>query len=623
MPNIYQNLRTAVTGRAPPAAAHQPGELWVNFPDMQMGLIDAAQNPQKLVAVRYFSATAAYASGEFVVQAGALWVAKASVPAGAFVPAQWNQLATYTGGTFQSLIVNGPAGTARSILGQTTNVNRWELQVGGITTESGSNAGSNFNLIAYNDAGAVLGTPMSVNRGTGEITHNAIGATLAATYGGTAGDVQFALNKAASGNAATIWGRKSGLARWAMSLGDPNAEGGSNAGSDFALTRFADNGTTAIDNVFTIVRGTAAAHFTGAMTVDGVMNCGGNLNVGSTAAVGSLVCAGASSVSTLAVNNGLVTIGKGTATNPVVFFNDGSTNRVSFYFNISTGESTWTDNYSGSNIRMGPSAVMNISAGSTINLAATTTNTTGALAAAGSISTNGNCTVAGAINIQGTNGTLKATGGAPNPIWQLLNNAGASVSQWYYNASNGVAYVTCPPQGSNIAFGADITIGPAGGHNLIVTPGQGYQAGGGAWAALSDARIKTVQGEYSSGLEAILKLRPVVYTYNGNDTMTEDLVKPNPNDPEEKMAEHTGPAPYPNSMHYEAAKTSKEFVGLIAQEVETVMPEMVTQAEGWIDGVQVPDMRHLDGSALVYALVNAVKELSAKVTSLEAQLAGK
>jgi hypothetical protein len=142
-----------------------------------------------------------------------------------------------------------------------------------------------------------------------------------------------------------------------------------------------------------------------------------------------------------------------------------------------------------------------------------------------------------------------------------------------------------------------------------------YKINGGQWLGYSDARIKNVGGEYTPGLDAILQLRPVSYTYRGNDTPTADInavvteggiSKPN-----------VASAPYPASMHYNAAMEGREFIGLVAQEIEAVFPDMVTISDGFIDGAAVADLRTVDPSNLIYALINAVKELSAKVTALE------
>ena len=49
-----------------------------------------------MIAVRFFSTSANYAAGDFVVQAGGIWVANTSITAGAFNPSQWRELAYLT-----------------------------------------------------------------------------------------------------------------------------------------------------------------------------------------------------------------------------------------------------------------------------------------------------------------------------------------------------------------------------------------------------------------------------------------------------------------------------------------------------------------------------------------------
>lgn len=91
-----QTLRSSTSGAVPAAATRAAGELWTNFPDLQLGVIDASRTAQKLIAVRFFSATAIYAAGDFVIQAGKLYFATGAVPAGAFNAAQWTQVAALT-----------------------------------------------------------------------------------------------------------------------------------------------------------------------------------------------------------------------------------------------------------------------------------------------------------------------------------------------------------------------------------------------------------------------------------------------------------------------------------------------------------------------------------------------
>lgn len=65
--------------------------------------------------------------------------------------------------------VSGAAGTSRDFAIQTGGVDRWLLR-GNNTAESGSNAGTDFQLLAYSDAGAFLSTAMQITRATGYVS---------------------------------------------------------------------------------------------------------------------------------------------------------------------------------------------------------------------------------------------------------------------------------------------------------------------------------------------------------------------------------------------------------------------------------------------------------------------
>ena len=96
MTSRVQANRSSVSGNVPAAGTRQPGELWINFPDLQLGAIDVSRNAQKLIAVRFFSTLANYVAGDFVIQGGKLYFAKGAVPAGAFNAGQWSQVAALT-----------------------------------------------------------------------------------------------------------------------------------------------------------------------------------------------------------------------------------------------------------------------------------------------------------------------------------------------------------------------------------------------------------------------------------------------------------------------------------------------------------------------------------------------
>ena len=123
---------------------------------------------------------------------------------------------------------------------------------------------------------------------------------------------------------------------------------------------------------------------------------------------------------------------------------------------------------------------------------------------------------------------------------------------------------------------------------LLDGTGNAEKPGGGSWAAISDSRAKENIVDYTSGLDQLKQIQPRSYRYIGNETT---------------------------------------YIGLVAQEVEDAMPELVKLGEGKLpDGTEVTDFRTLDQTPLTFALINAVKEmaeqidlLKAKVTALESQ----
>lgn len=114
----------------------------------------------------------------------------------------------------------------------------------------------------------------------------------------------------------------------------------------------------------------------------------------------------------------------------------------------------------------------------------------------------------------------------------------------------------------------------------------------------SDARVKQVLDDYRPGLDEISQLRPVAFRYLGNEASTEQGVSP----------------------HNEDARNRTVHVGLVAQEMEELFPGMVSHHKAFIDGQEVNDLRKLDTRELVYALVNSVKTLKNQVDQLRDEL---
>jgi hypothetical protein len=215
-------------------------------------------------------------------------------------------------------------------------------------------------------------------------------------------------------------------------------------------------------------------------------------------------------------------------------------------------------------------------------------------------------TVSGSLSVTAN---LIAAGGfcairsSGTPSLQLQNNSGGIGTNINHSLASGIS-TWANVAASSLGAYIDAT------GNLNASTANATKPSGGPWVAASDERIKTVGGEWKQGLDDIIKLRPVTYAFKGNDTPTAD---PNADHIEAK----SDVAPFPASPHYHEAKNGSAFVGLIAQEVETIFPGMVARKPGYINGEAVDDLRTLDTGPLIFALVNAVKTLAARVEALE------
>ena len=114
------------------------------------------------------------------------------------------------------------------------------------------------------------------------------------------------------------------------------------------------------------------------------------------------------------------------------------------------------------------------------------------------------------------------------------------------------------------------------GYKLEVN-GTAGKPGGGFWTNSSDARLKDITGEYGRGLDAISYLRPVTFRYKEGNPL--------------------------------GLPTDEEYVGFVAQEVQEVFPEAVSEGK---DGYLNFNMQSVS-----VALVNAIKELKAENEALK------
>jgi hypothetical protein len=109
--------------------------------------------------------------------------------------------------------------------------------------------------------------------------------------------------------------------------------------------------------------------------------------------------------------------------------------------------------------------------------------------------------------------------------------------------------------------------------NTLTVNGSADKPGGGSWGTFSDARLKTVNGSFRAGLEAILKLSPVRYRYKAQNAL--------------------------------GIKDNEEHVGFVAQEVQKLIPEAVSpDNQGYLI---------VNNDPILWAMLNAIKEQQAQI----------
>jgi hypothetical protein len=97
-----------------------------------------------------------------------------------------------------------------------------------------------------------------------------------------------------------------------------------------------------------------------------------------------------------------------------------------------------------------------------------------------------------------------------------------------------------------------------------------------SFATTSDIRLKDVNGDYKNGLNEILGINPVIFSYKKNNPL--------------------------------GLQSDKEFIGVVAQELQEIIPEAVEEAE---DGYLT-----VNNDAVMWAMVNGMKEQQEQIKYL-------
>jgi hypothetical protein len=376
--------------------------------------------------------------------------------------------------------------------------------------------------------------------------------------------IQF--NKSAGAYSNFINGNATNVMRWQVLLGNSEAETGGNIGTNFAIYRFADSGAY-LGAPLTILRS------------DGTLHCGSEMLTNPSAAIQTGGSAGALTV--LGPNGG----------NAAMSFN--IVNTFAANFGLGTDGNFYFGGWA-----HGANTLYKLWSTRDFNYAPVN---------------KGGDTMTGDLGInKATPRIILTKASSGQEIY--IDGATAGANRWRID----LATVTAET-GGNVGSDFAIQNFNDGGNymsnalllerstgNLTVNSANAYKATAGGWLAYSDARIKNIVGDYQTGLAAIQSLRPVRYTYKGNETA--DAV------------DADAQAPYPKSPHYQMAKDGTECIGLIAQECEGAIPEMISERKAFIDGIEAADLRDIDITPVIYALINAVKELSGRVKELTAQV---
>lgn len=173
------------------------------------------------------------------------------------------------------------------------------------------------------------------------------------------------------------------------------------------------------------------------------------------------------------------------------------------------------------------------------------------------------------LHFSGGPGTPAFTSDNSDPIWLARFNQAQDETELRLNLSD-----NCQ--------GQDAFVIQSGGSGCAANSvffrfdatGAAYKPGGGAWATLSDRRVKHDIQPYAKGLDLVMAVRPVTYQYNGLGG---------------------------------TADVGTVYTGVIAQELQAVAPEMVQPRGEYLS---------VDPSAFTYALINAVQQQQAQIEAL-------
>jgi hypothetical protein len=126
----------------------------------------------------------------------------------------------------------------------------------------------------------------------------------------------------------------------------------------------------------------------------------------------------------------------------------------------------------------------------------------------------------------------------------------------------------------------NVGIGTTSPDNLLTVNGSADKPGGGSWGTFSDGRLKTVNGGFTDGLSQVMKIHPIHYRYKADNAM--------------------------------GIRDTDEHIGVVAQDVQKVIPEAVTEnSKGYL---------LVNNDPIIWTMLNAIKEQQREIRALRSEL---
>jgi hypothetical protein len=240
------------------------------------------------------------------------------------------------------------------------------------------------------------------------------------------------------------------------------------------------------------------------------------------------------------------------------------------------GHTILATDYSRSNILVGEGAGANVPIQPIPNNHAVTNSAVGYQALYANTTGGGNTVVGGFALHDNTSGSMNTVIGM-DAGWQNTGSGNVFIghSTAYHETGSNKLYIANSMIDPPLIYGefdtkaVGINTKNLGGYTLAVN-GSAAKTNGGSWSTFSDARLKEVHGRFDRGLSEVIKINPVRCSYL----------------PDNELKLPVG----------------REFIGLVAQEVQEVVPEAVQEnSDGYL---------MVNNDPIIWTMLNAIKELS-------------